>query len=235
MNRCVFSLLVCAALSAASFPAQQPDWDSRYQLGEQAREQGRFTDAEEILKPTCEQARAFGKQDLRLGKCLVSLGQVYRARLNFSDAEKAYKGGLKVYERALSKQHREVAPVLDLLAELASVKRIPAGLPGAAGYSGDSRPHSGRPSYAGQYEPNQPYGTGTEVQPPQRQNSGASQIQKLSRRSVAIREKQFGPQSMEVADTLLLYARLLARVNSEKESRKLYERSAAIRATLPRS
>jgi hypothetical protein len=62
---------------------------------------------------------------------------------------------------------------------------------------------------------------------------GLPDAEKLYRRALQIREKALGPNHLEVARTLELYAGLLFQMKREKEGAKMQQRASSMRGSQP--
>ena len=110
MTKAKTGWLLLATLCLASFAVAQDAALEKYmKAGVEARQEGRYADAEKQFKAALQEAEKFGKQDPRLGVILLALGTVYKNKGQYTEAQPLLKRALAILEKALGPQHPTVA------------------------------------------------------------------------------------------------------------------------------
>ena len=105
----ILPLLAVLWLCSTSAFAQVEQWQSHMDAGDQAYQQGNYTEAEKQLVAAVKEAEGLGPQDPRLATSLNNLGLVYDAQGRYAEAEPLYKRSLAIWEKALGPEHPDVA------------------------------------------------------------------------------------------------------------------------------
>jgi tetratricopeptide (TPR) repeat protein len=98
--------------------SQPSPWETNMAAARQAYEQGRYAEAETLLKTTVKEVDSFASQDPRLGASLELLITVYRAEGKLEPLESLYRHLLTFHERGLGIEDPGLAPALNGLASL---------------------------------------------------------------------------------------------------------------------
>src|SRR5262249_54636583 len=91
--------------------------------GQQAMKEQRWNDAETSAKQAVELAEKMQPQDARLAEAVGLLGSVYAWRMDFKDAEVAYKRQLALSERLYGPKSTLITTALESLAMLAAQQK----------------------------------------------------------------------------------------------------------------
>ncbi len=94
------------------------EWERYIQTGEEAYQQGRYTDAETSWLAALEQAKKFGDEDTRLATSLNNLALLYSEQGKYAEAEPLARRALEIWEEALGPEHPNVAKSLENYAAL---------------------------------------------------------------------------------------------------------------------
>jgi len=157
------------------------------------RAQGQYAEAEPLYKRSLAiREKAFGPDHPDVALSLNNLALLYHSQGKYTQAEPLYKRALAIYEKALGLDHPDVASSLNNLAGCTIPRRVRAGraaLQTRAGDPGEGpRPESSDVAtslnnLAALYDSQGQY----------------AQAEPLYKRSLAIREKAFGPDHPDVA------------------------------------
>src|SRR6516162_6661423 len=88
--------------------AQEPRWQADHDAGWAVYKEGRFGDAEKMLRAAEKAARAFGENDPRLATTLDHLAWVLSAEGRSTEAEPLAKSALAIRQKALGAEHADV-------------------------------------------------------------------------------------------------------------------------------
>ena len=102
--------------------ADEDRWRSQQDNAQAAVQQARYPEATAMFLTAVQQARALGKDDIRLAESLNGLAQVYRYQQKYAEAEPAARQSLAIMERALGSRHETLIPSLLNLAGIARVR-----------------------------------------------------------------------------------------------------------------
>src|SRR5574337_1170216 len=107
------SLLVssCLCFSAPGY-GQETLWQRYKAAGSEAAQQGRYEEAERLLRAGLDQAGQFGSLDPRLADSLNQLAVLYATQHQYAQAEPLFQRSLGVSVAALGPDHPHVAIVL---------------------------------------------------------------------------------------------------------------------------
>ena len=103
--------------------ASESRWDKYTRAGREAYEQGRYTEAEEMVLVALKEAKSFGAQDARLATSVNDLAVLFQAQERYEEAEPLHRRALEVREKTLGPEHPDVALSLNNLAMLYQVQR----------------------------------------------------------------------------------------------------------------
>src|SRR5262249_18762942 len=76
-------------------------WKHLIRDGETANREGRYTDAELILKNALDRAQRFGPDDPRFATSMNALGELYAAQGKWAEAESLYEKALEIRQHVL--------------------------------------------------------------------------------------------------------------------------------------
>ena len=97
------------------FSTQPPSWEMHNTAGQEAYEQGRYTDAEKAWLAALKEAESFAPEAPRLALSLNNLANVYHSQGKYAEAEPLYKRALAIVEKAFGQEHPNVATSLNNL------------------------------------------------------------------------------------------------------------------------
>jgi tetratricopeptide (TPR) repeat protein len=119
---CLALLSACdsqdAESAATDTETNATSWEEHMRAGITAYRQGRYAEAERQWDAGLEQAERFGREDPRLGTNLNNLAALYQVQGKYTEAELHYKRVLRIDEKALGPEHRDVATSLENYAAL---------------------------------------------------------------------------------------------------------------------
>jgi tetratricopeptide (TPR) repeat protein len=100
-----------------STPAEDR-WRSQYHAGQQALQERRFAEADELFSRAAEDAAKFNGEDQRLALSLQSLSRSYRLQGDFERAERIARQSLTLFEKLLGPEHPGILQSLENLAAI---------------------------------------------------------------------------------------------------------------------
>src|SRR5215468_2886715 len=107
-------LAFCPVLAVA----QPKSWEEYIAAGQNAYQQGHYTEAEKLFEAALKVAEGFGPRDPSLAKSLNELAAVYYAQGKYAEAEPLYQRALVIWEKVLGPERPGVATSLNNLGEL---------------------------------------------------------------------------------------------------------------------
>ncbi len=107
-----------AERAATDTKTSAASWEEHMRAGITAYRQGRYAEAERQWDAGLEQAERFGREDPRLGTNLNNLAALNQVQGKYTEAELLYKRVLRIDEKALGPEHRDVATSLENYAAL---------------------------------------------------------------------------------------------------------------------
>ena len=110
-------LVVLLALSDLA-GCERTDLEGNITAGNNAYQDGNYTEAEKLYFAALKEAEGFGPQDPRLATSLYNLALVYGNQGKYTEAEPLYRRSLAIREKALGAEHLDVAHSLNNLALL---------------------------------------------------------------------------------------------------------------------
>src|SRR5215469_11444213 len=105
----VCSYVMGVLLLAVSANAQSTNWDLYQSEGEQAYDQGRLSDAEQLFNMALEMVEGANSEENRLATTLNHLGRLYLTEGKYPEAILALKRSLAIREKNLPPDAQDVA------------------------------------------------------------------------------------------------------------------------------
>ena len=218
-------LLLCSFLFF--FPAQtygqETLWPTYKAAGSDAVQQGRYEEAESLLRAAIAQAEKFGSLDPRLADSLNQLAILYATQRKFTQAEPLFQRSLGVSVAALGPDHPDVAIVLRNMGILKASMRNYAEADVLL-----SRSLSLTNRALGQEHPVVAVTMRT-IAVCQAVQGHYGEAERFIRRSLEISEKTLGSEHPEVAASLDVFAQVLRTVHRDHEAHQLETRAQEIR------
>ena len=217
-------LLLCTFLF---FPAQtygqETLWPTYKAAGSDAVQQGRYEEAESLLRAAIAQAEKFGSLDPRLADSLNQLAILYATQRKFTQAEPLFQRSLGVSVAALGPDHPDVAIVLRNMGILKASMRNYAEADVLL-----SRSLSLTNRALGQEHPVVAVTMRT-IAVCQAVQGHYGEAERFIRRSLEISEKTLGSEHPEVAASLDVFAQVLRTVHRDHEAHQLETQAQEIR------
>jgi CHAT domain-containing protein/Tfp pilus assembly protein PilF len=226
----LISLIIFVQLDSARAQSKSPDLshpndaDSLNEFARQYLKQGRYKDAEPLLKRALVlREKALGPDHPSVASVLNNLGLLYVKQGRYADAEQLYQRALTIREKSLGLNHPDVAVTLNNLGSLYRNQ----------GHYADAEPFYQRSLaiWENAFGPNHP-------DVAESLNNLAilyiklgryADAELLFRRGLEIWETALGPDNSDVAESLNNLAVLFDKQRRYKDSEPLYQRSLAIR------
>src|SRR5512135_2793420 len=115
-RRWIVAAIAGVACACGAADAQEAKWRSEHDAGWQAYKDGRFAEAERLLRAAEGTAMAFGAEDPRLATTLDHLAWVLCTQGKPADGEPLAKRALAIREKVLGVDHPDVAKSVNTLA-----------------------------------------------------------------------------------------------------------------------
>lgn len=93
-------------------------FEESVRAAEQARRDGDFVQAENLFKEAVEESKSFGARNVRLGRALDGLADLYYDLGRYEDAEPLYLEALEIWQQLLGPEQPRVATTMHNLAAL---------------------------------------------------------------------------------------------------------------------
>lgn len=213
-----------AMVSPGEFSAAQAHvWETYLEGGVKARKEGRYLEAEKMIKESLEEAEKFGTDSSRYAASLNELAELDRIRGQYSEAEPLYRKALAIRQRSLGMEDPDLAQSLNDLALLLEDK----------GKYLEAEPLLRQAleiwkKKPGEESPQVAQGLNNLARDLFERGKYAESDQ-LARRSLEIREKVLGPDNPDVAQSLVTLGRLYFKTGKFSEAKKTLLRSLDIR------
>jgi tetratricopeptide (TPR) repeat protein len=208
--------------TAASAESQIRVWETYLESGVKARSEGRYSEAEQLLKEAIQEADKFGSESARYASSINELAELYRIRGQYAEAEPLFRKALAIRERVLGADDPAVAQSLNRLGLL---------LRNRGKYS------EAEPLFRQSLEIWSKKSSEESSDVAQSLNNLAGDLldkgkyaeaESLCRRSLAISEKLSGPGSVETARSLATLGLLQYKLGRYTEAKKTLLRSIDI-------
>lgn len=104
------------------FSANKGAWEIYTRQCSEGIKAGRYAQSANVCQSAMAEARRFGQNDRRLGLSVWMLAVVHHAQEHYAEAEALYKHALTIMEKSLGKNHAQLTPLLNNLADLYRVQ-----------------------------------------------------------------------------------------------------------------